>query len=170
VLLGGGLPAKPDREHKQAQERQDGSSQINQWRSTMKTNQIFFSLSLVLVLSLTACGILGRDTDLAGTAWSLVEVNGQAVVAGSDPTLVFEDGRAGGNASCNTFGSEFTATNGKLTFAPIESTLMYFDGLMDQDAAYLSALQAAAGYQISGGNLQILNADGQVTLVFAPQN
>ena len=136
----------------------------------MKINQIFFSLSLVLILSLTACGIFGRDTDLAGTAWSLVEVNGQPVVAGSDPTLVFDDSRAGGNASCNTFGSEYTATKEKLTFAPIESTLMYCDGVMDQEAAYLSALQSAAGYQIRGGNLEILNADGQVTLVFAPQN
>ncbi len=136
----------------------------------MKINRIFFSLSLMLILSLISCGIFGSEADLAGTAWSLVEVNGQPIVAGSDPTLVFEDGRAGGNASCNSFGSEYTAENGKLTFAPIESTLMYCDGVMDQESAYLAALQEAAGYQISGGNLEILNANGQVTLILAPQD
>ena len=136
----------------------------------MKINKSLFALTLVLTLSLAACGTSERDTDLKDTSWSLIEVNGQPILDGTNPTLVFEEDRAGGNGSCNAFGGHYTAENGKLTFGPIESTLMYCEGTMDQESAYFSALQEAAGYQIRGGNLQILDAGGQVTLTFAPQN
>jgi len=136
----------------------------------MKANKSLFVLTLVLTLSLAACGTSQRDADLENTAWSLIEVNGQPILDGTNPTLVFEDDRAGGNGSCNTFSGDYTAENGKLTFGPIVSTLMFCDGFMDQESAYLTALQEAAGYQIRGDNLEILDAAGQVTLTFAPQN
>ena len=136
----------------------------------MKNMKSLFVLTLVLTLSLAACGIFERDTGLEGTSWSLVEVNGQPVLAGSTPTLVFETDRAGGNGSCNTFGGEYKAENGTLSFGPIFSTLMYCEDFMDQESAYLAALEEASGYQIRGGNLQILNAEGQVTLTLAPLN
>jgi heat shock protein HslJ len=136
----------------------------------MKINKSLFVLTLALTLSLAACSLFEQDVDLEGTSWSLVEVNGQPVVDGTAPTLVFEADRAGGNGSCNTFGGDYKVENGNLTFGPIESTLMYCEGSMDQESAYLTALQEAAGYQIKGGNLHILNADGQVTLILSPRN
>ena len=136
----------------------------------MKTKNILIVLSLALTFSLAACSLFEREPDLEGTSWSLVEVNGEPIVDGTNPSLVFEADRAGGNGSCNSFGGGYNVENGKLTFGPIASTLMYCEGFMDQESAYLAALQEAAGYQIKGGNLQILNADGQVTLTFSPQN
>jgi len=135
----------------------------------MKIYKSLFVLTLVLTLSLAACGIFERETGLEGTSWSLVEVNGAPIVAGTVPTLVFEADRAGGNGSCNTFGGDYKVENGKLTFGPIVSTLMYCEGYMDQESAYLSALHEAAEYQIQGGNLHIMNADGQVSLILSPQ-
>lgn len=136
----------------------------------MKTKNILIVLSLALTFSLAACGIFERAPDLEGTSWSLIEVNDQPNIDGTDPTLIFEADRVGGNGSCNSFGGDYEVGNGKLTFGPIASTLMYCEGFMDQEAAYLTALQEAAGYQIMGGNLQILNADGQVILTFSPLN
>lgn len=134
----------------------------------MKTKNLLIVLSLVLTFSLAACGIFEKGPDLEGTSWSLIEVNGQPIIDGTDPTLIFEADRVGGNGSCNTFGGDYKVENGTLTFGPIASTLMYCEGFMDQESAYLTALQEAAEYQIEGGNLQILNGDGQVTLAFSP--
>jgi putative lipoprotein len=139
-------------------------------RITMKTNTMLFVLTLVLTLSLAACGIFERDAGLEGTAWSLIAINGQPILDESAPTLVFDVDGVGGNGPCNAFGGEYQASNGKLTIGPIVSTLMYCEFLMNQESAYFTALQEAAGFKIANGNLQILNADGQVTLTFTPQN
>jgi heat shock protein HslJ len=124
---------------------------------------------LILLLTLTACGSAAPSADLKGTSWALVEISGQPVVADSSPTLSFDDGQAGGNGSCNSFGGEYTLDNGKLTFGPLMSTMMYCEETMDQETAYLAALQSAAAYEMEDGRLLILDADGVVVLVFEPQ-
>lgn len=136
----------------------------------MKTNKILIALTLILTLALAACGSSGSVPDLKGTSWVLVEINGQPVLDGSSPTLVFNEDGVGGNGSCNTFGGDFKQENEKLTIEQLFSTLMYCDNVMDQELAYFTALQEAASFQIKDGNLQILNAGGQVTLAFTPQN
>lgn len=136
----------------------------------MNKNIISFVLLMILALFLAACGAFGGGADLEGTSWNLVEIAGQPVVAGSNPTLSFEQGQAGGNGSCNSFGGSYEAGNGKLTFGPLMSTLMYCENSMEQETAYLAALQEAAGYEIKDGTLLILNANGQVVLIFEPQN
>jgi heat shock protein HslJ len=135
----------------------------------MKTQKILFVLTLVLTLSLAACGSPASIPELNGTSWSLVEINGQPVQADSNPTLIFDADSAGGNGSCNSFGGDYEAKNGKLTFGGIFSTMMYCEDVMDQEFAYLGALENAASYQVKDGMLQILDADGQVTLTLAPQ-
>jgi heat shock protein HslJ len=136
----------------------------------MKTNKILLVITLALTLSLAACGIFGSAQDLKGTSWSLVEINGQPILEGSAPTLIFDSEGVGGNGSCNTFSGGYTVENGALTIGPLASTLMFCENFMDQESAYLTALQEAVGYQIKNGDLQILNADGQVTLTLSPQN
>lgn len=136
----------------------------------MKIKTISIVLTLVLTLSLAACGIFGRGSDLKGTSWTLIEINGQPVQDGTTPSLVFEADQASGNSSCNSFSGEYEARNGKLTFGPLASTLMFCEDVVDQEAAFLIALQEADAYQIKNGDLQILDADGQVTLTLAPQN
>ena len=133
----------------------------------MKTQKTILFLALCLMLGLSACA--QTPIDLNGSAWNLVELNGQPVLENSNPTLVFEADRAGGNGSCNSIGGEYQSENGKLSFGPMISTMMYCEGLMDQEMAYLKALETAASYQVRDNNLQILNADGQVILIFMPQ-
>jgi len=136
----------------------------------MKTHKTIFILGLVLVFALAACGRAEDTPDLEGTSWLLLEINGQPVIEGSDPTLNFEDESIGGHGSCNTFGGEYEVENGKLTFSNIFSTLMFCEDTSDQEMAYFGALEEADSYQVEDGNLQILNAAGQVVLTFAPQN
>lgn len=142
----------------------------------MKLNPIF-PLLVILSLALSACASLpgtraqGSDfPDLKGTSWVLVEINGQPVLENSLPTLSFDEGALGGNGSCNTFGGDYSQEGDKLTVGPLFSTLMYCDGISDQEQAYLAALQAAAAFRIEGGRLSLLDANGAVSLVFDPQD
>jgi heat shock protein HslJ len=135
----------------------------------MKTHKLISLFALALVLGLAACSGAVPSTDLKGTSWALVEISGQPVVAGSSPTLSFDEEQAGGNGSCNSFGGEYTLDNGKLTFGPLMSTMMYCEETMEQETAYLAALQSAATYQMQDGRLLILDTDGGVVLAFEPQ-
>ncbi|HAE59481.1 MAG TPA: hypothetical protein DCG54_08235 [Anaerolineae bacterium] len=135
----------------------------------MKTHKLISLFALVLALALTACSAGASTLDLKGTSWALVEISGQPVVAGSSPTLSFEEEQAGGSGSCNSFGGEYTLDNGKLTFGPLMSTMMYCKDTMEQETAYLAALQSAAAYQMEDGRLLILDAEGVVVLTFEPQ-
>jgi heat shock protein HslJ len=135
----------------------------------MKTHKLISFFALALVLGLAACSGMAPSTDLKGTSWALVEISGQPVVAGSSPTLSFEEEQAGGNGSCNSFGGEYALDNGKLTFGPLMSTMMYCEDTMEQETAYLAALQSAAGYEIQDGFLLILDTDGVTLLKFTAQ-
>jgi heat shock protein HslJ len=132
----------------------------------MQIHKLSLILAFTLILSLVACSGANASPDLTGTSWTLTEINGQRVLADSNPTLVFEADSAGGHGSCNSFGGDYEAENGKLTFDSIFSTMMYCEDTMEQETAYLAALQDATGYQVKDGNLLILDADGLVTLIF----
>ena len=76
---------------------------------------------------------------------------------------------------CNTYGGgpdsgPYQATvDGGLTISQTAVTAMLClgpPGISEQEAAYMSALQAAAAYRVSDGKLEIINAAGAVVLVF----
>lgn len=135
-------------------------------------NKILMSV-LVFALLLTACSGEAGAPSLAGTSWVLEQMNGQPIVENTAPTLTFRNEKeSGGNASCNSFGGEYEARDGKLTFGPLMSTLMAClePGVMEQEAAYLAALQSAVSYRVEGGKLLISDASGALVLVFGPQD
>ncbi|MBL8156296.1 MAG: META domain-containing protein [Anaerolineae bacterium] len=105
---------------------------------------------------------------LDGTHWQLVSLDGADPVAGTSITLRFgPDNSAGGSGGCNSYGSTYTQdASGRIIFADILSTMMACaQAIMDQEIAYLAALQSASAYQIVAGQLVITYGDGQ-TLVF----
>lgn len=129
---------------------------------------------LVFVFLLAACGGKPGALSLAGTSWVLERINGQPIVENTAPTLTFRNEKeTGGNASCNSFGGDYEARDGKLlTFGPLFSTLMAClePGVMEQESAYLAALESAAAYRVESGKLLISDASGAVVLVFSPQD
>jgi heat shock protein HslJ len=138
----------------------------------MMKNKILMPL-LVFALLLAACGGNAGAPSLAGTSWVLEQINGQPILENTMPTLSFRDGEeAGGHTSCNNFGGSYEAKNGKLTFGPLFSTQMAClePGVMEQEAAYLQALQSAGAYELREGQLLVLDASGQVVLIFSPQD
>ena len=90
-------------------------------------------------------------------AWQLTEIVGPdgtmaTLATGTAPTLVMEDGNAAGNASCNQYGGSYDLDGSSITFGPLFSTEMFCGdpGVMDQEAAYLTALESVDGWAIDG--------------------
>jgi heat shock protein HslJ len=108
------------------------------------------------------------SNDLAGTSWTLTEINGSAPVAGTHFSLTFADTDLSGTA-CNGFGAPYTASGGNLTVGEIIHTMMACtgpEGIMGQETAYLGALSAAIHYTLAGNQLTLGSEADPSTLVF----
>lgn len=100
---------------------------------------------------------------------SSLTLDGQAVtLPEKQMSLQFDDnGKAGGEAACNSFGTTYHAeSGGSLYFDQITSTMMACDAGMDQEASYLRALSRVKRFSFDGGNLVLSSEDGKTTLVF----
>ena len=116
--------------------------------------------------------------DLIG-AWLLESMfKGRAaplvVLPGTELTIVFNpDGTLSGSGGCNSYNGTYTVgSDNNLSISPLVVTgLMCADpeGIMDQEQSYLSVLQAAAGYQVYGGQLQIFSNGGKDGLNYLAQ-
>ena len=85
-------------------------------------------------------------------------------------TLAFEPGRANltGTAGCNRYMAQVDAGEGRFTASALGTTKMSCaPEIMDQEAAFLTGVQAARRYAYQDGRLILPDADGQPALVFA---
>ena len=121
---------------------------------------------------LTFTSDAGSASDLVGVTWNLVSMGSpdspQPVLQGTPITLIFTNEGVGGSAGCNTYGGGFQTDGSSITFSNVVSTLMACGdtGVMEQETAYLNALNSASSYQVTDGQLQI-NYNGGV-LTFTP--
>jgi heat shock protein HslJ len=120
-------------------------------------------------LFVAACGGAAEaQIDLGGSAWRLTDLAGGGVVAGSEVTLEFIDGRITGTAGCNGYGSEYTLDDGELALGEaMASTMMWCEGLMEQETAYLAALATADGVTLADGQLTVHTDEGDLVFVTA---
>ena len=116
-----------------------------------------------------------QSQDLAGTSWLTTGYNNgnQAFVSlltGTELTAEFgKDGTLSGSAGCNNFNGTFKVDGDKITIGPLASTMMACDqpeGVMEQEAQYLAALQSAATYSIEGNRLEFRTADDAMAVDF----
>ena len=109
------------------------------------------------------------DVTLTNTYWKLVELNGGAVQPGEDRELhmiLRGEDQVGGYSGCNQFTGSVTVTGDGLAFGPIASTRRMCAAAMQQEDAFLQALENAQRYSISGEDLAIENSGGEVTMRF----
>ena len=102
---------------------------------------------------------------------------GEGLIEGTEITLRFEEGYLSGFMGCNRYGGgpdsgKYAATDdGTLSvFQPLAVTVQLCsepEGVMEQEAAFVSALQSADAYRITDGRLEITDASGETVLVFA---
>jgi heat shock protein HslJ len=122
----------------------------------------------------TLVEVVNKTTSLEGRLWQLESYragdgNVVSVIRGTETTIEFRDGQLSGNAGCNGYFGSYEVDDNSLTVGPIGMTEMYCgapQGVMEQEAAYLAALQSAASYQILDDQLQISNADAETVLTY----
>lgn len=80
-------------------------------------------------------------------------------------TLSFSDeGTAGGSGGCNNYGGSYTlGSANSIRFSEIASTMMAClgEGVMEQEGAYLEALNTATGYSLTNEQLIITYGEGE---------
>ena len=150
---------------------------------------VWILIAGILVLTLAACGPLenvlpetggtgtaepGPAPDLVGTSWRLVSYGEPGsetqVIEGTEVTLQFQDaGQAVGSGGCNSFGAQYRAENGTLTFSEIITTEIACldENVMEQEQTYYQALQNAGEFEMAEGQLTIWVDGGQRVLNFA---
>ena len=115
-----------------------------------------------------------QTQDLTGTSWEAINFNnGKQAVVGvlGDTTLTADfgkDGTLSGKAGCNTYSGGYKVNGNQITIGPLASTMMACsdpEGVMEQEAQYLAALQSAATYQIEGNVLELRTKDDALAAI-----
>ena len=113
---------------------------------------------------------VAESQDLAETAWSVISYNTgtqavRTVVVDTVITAAFDEaGQIAGNASCNDYSGPYVTEDGVITIGPLASTERFCEGLAEQEAQYLAALQSATTYQVRAGRLELRNAAGALAV------
>ncbi len=140
----------------------------------------FWVALCALPLLLTACAYPsgtpaapGPDTangDPRGSSWLLEDLRGAPPVAGTAVTATFgTDGRVAGSAGCNSYGASFTLAGDRLTISDAMSTQMACmgEGIMEQESAFLRALEDVRTYRSTHERLELRDDAGAAILTFA---
>ena len=116
-------------------------------------------------------GAEAPSQDLAGTAWILTALNGAEPLPDTTITASFDaDGTLNGTDGCNRYGAVYEVDGNNISITLGPSTLMACpEPIMNQATEYLTALEAAAAYQIQGEVLELQDADGVVVASFSAQ-
>ena len=113
----------------------------------------------------------GELTPLNGTKWWYVATDTQLLVPGSEITAEFsinEDGKTGmmaGSAGCNSYSANIIGVFNVTPPIATKQLCNQPEGVMQQEAAYLAALETAGSFAYSGDELRINTAQG--TLIYS---
>jgi heat shock protein HslJ len=117
--------------------------------------------------------------ELAGTTWQVLTYNNgkQAVVSvliGTSLNVNFgSDGAISGNSGCNTYLGTYKADGEDISIGPLGSTKKYCgtpEGVMNQEAQFLAALEKASKYLIEGDSLELRTTDGTLLVKLTRQS
>jgi heat shock protein HslJ len=116
-----------------------------------------------------------KTFDLAETIWELQAYSQgedaiSSTIEGSDLTAIFgEDGNLSGSAGCNNFLGVYEVDGDEIRIELGPLTMMFCEepeGLMEQETAYLQALETATTYKILGDVLVLKNEADQEVLKY----
>jgi heat shock protein HslJ len=111
---------------------------------------------------------------LNGTAWQVTGYNNgrDAIVSplgGTTLTARFSGNQLSGQGGCNDFAGGYSVSGSNIAIGALAGGMMICtepDGVMEQEAAYLAALQSAATFQFDGNRLTLRRWDGATAVTF----
>ena len=137
----------------------------------------------VALTSVAAAGVAApaAAADLEGAPWLALFYAGPGpagrllpVLPDTEVTATFQRGVVSGAAGCNSYSAGYSLAGGPdaLRIGPVASTQMACaepPGVMQQEAAYLGALQRTMRFATVGNLLLLQAADGRVQVAYVPQ-
>ena len=137
--------------------------------------QLYF-ICVILIISTSSCKspkeAMQSTTALYNTKWSLIKIhgNGNEEIVNTKAFIRFdkEKGSAGGNSSCNNFGSSATISRNEVTFKNIFSTKMYCEQVQQIENKLLGSLEKVNRFETKGDAL-FLYSDKELLLQFASE-
>ena len=134
-------------------------------------------LSLVvfatLFLLLIACS--GTSNPSIEGDWKLVSYgdssNPTPALPNVETSMIFgADGQFGGSVGCNSFGAGYQISGSQITFEPVVSTLMFCEGIADQETIFLNIIsEQTLNFELSGNQLFLTTQDGASVIVLEKQ-
>jgi heat shock protein HslJ len=109
------------------------------------------------------------EQTLAGTSWDVIAHNNGkggvvSVIIGTEITADFrEDGQLTGSAGCNNYVAEYKTEGDKIEISSAVATTRKAcqeEGVMEQENAYLAALETADTYKVEGATMEMRTDDG----------
>jgi len=104
-----------------------------------------------------------QSSPLYDIKWSLKKIHtgGAAEAVNTNAFIQFnaEKKSAGGNGSCNSFGSSFTVNGKQISFKNIFSTKMYCEGVQQTEDAFFKQLEKVNRFETGAKTLLLYNGD-----------
>jgi len=135
--------------------------------------QLYF-ICVTLIIYTSSCKspkeTMQSFTALYNTKWSLIKIHGNSneEIVNTKAFIRFdkEKGSAGGNGSCNSFGSSPTIYGNEVSFKNVFSTKMYCEKVQQIENKFLGSLEKVTRYEIKDKSL-FLYKDKELLLEFA---
>lgn len=130
-------------------------------------------LGSVFMLSVFNCGssrqAIQPQTEIYQTKWLLKKIDpGRGMEEVNTRAFIRFDKEkksAGGNGSCNSFGSNFSLEGSAIHFSNIFSTKMFCEGVQATEDRFFKLLEQADQYEVKGDILELRKKD-KTLLVF----
>lgn len=120
-----------------------------------------------LLVSLGACTTTSAKPEAQPlTSWTFVSIDGLAPVAKETSLKIYER-RIAVNVGCNGMGGDLKFEEGRLLIEGLVSTMMYCDGIMEQEQAVAELLRSSPGFFIENGRMGIVSDKHRAELVRA---
>ncbi len=119
-----------------------------------------------------ATEVVTQPIPLNDTSWVMVTLNSQSVISERPVTLNFENGKINGTDGCNRYGTSYTVNGARFAASKdmVTTTMACPEPIMQQAAAYTTALTQAATYNSDGRQLRLLDASGKSLATFTAQS
>ena len=112
--------------------------------------------------------------DLTGTEWDVTMYNNGreavvGVIEGTEITALFGDnGEMSGSAGCNQYIGSYTVSGNTIQIGQLGTTFRLCaepEGVMEQEQAFLAALQSAAAFRIEGDQMEMRTAADAIAVM-----
>ena len=107
-----------------------------------------------------------QTISLYNTKWSLKKIHSDAGVEEVNTKAFIQFNQemksAGGNGSCNSFGSSFTISGNTIGFKNIFSTKMYCEGVQQIEDVFLKQLEKVNRFEVKDKTLVLYSGNGRL--------